>query len=130
MKDEVVGLCVLCPMDLGEGEYFLYLTERRGDGAEFRTWIPCCESAAPKPARPYPVWTFRRRPGSRLEVWPSLWDKGRGFHNAGRWEVRYVEVSASVESLDVIRLHGRLNSGSRVERLRLLIRLRRRGVLV
>ena len=65
-----------------------------------------------------------------MEVWPSLWDKGRGFHNAGRWEVRYVEVSASVESLDVSRLHGRLNSGSRVERLRLLIRLRRRGVLV
>ena len=36
MKDEVVGLCVLCPMDLGDGEYFLYLTERRADGAEFR----------------------------------------------------------------------------------------------
>ncbi len=59
-----------------------------------------------------------------------MWDKGTGFHNAGRWEVRYVEVSASVESLDVSRLHQRLNSGSRVERLRLLIRLRRRGVLV
>ncbi len=125
-----MGLCVLCPMDLGEGEYFLYLTERRGDGAESRTWIPCCEGAASKPARPYPVWMFRRRPRPRLEVWPSLWDKGTGFHNAGRWEVRYVEVSASVESLNVSRLHGRLNSGSRVERLRLLIRLRRQGVLV
>ncbi len=29
MKDEGVGLSVLCPMDLGDGEYFLYLTERR-----------------------------------------------------------------------------------------------------
>ncbi len=130
MKDEVVGLCVLCPMDLGDGEYFLYLTERRADGAEFRTWISCCDGAAPKPERSYPVWTFCRRPRARLEVWPSLWDKGTGFHNAGRWEVRYVEVSASVESLDVNWLHRRLNSGSRVERLRLLIRLRRRGVLV
>ena len=130
MKDEAVGLCVLYPMDLGDGEYFLYLTERRADGKEFRTWITCCDGAASKPVRPYPVWTFRRRLRSRLEVWPSLWDKGRGFHNAGRWEVRYVEVSASVESLDVSYLHWRLNSGSPVERLRCLIRLRRRGVLV
>ncbi len=71
MKDEVVDLCVLCPMDLDDGEYFLYLTEWRADGAEFRTWIPCCDGAASKPVCPYPVWRFRRRPRSRLEVWPS-----------------------------------------------------------
>ncbi len=84
-----MGLCVLCPMDLGEGEYFLYLTERRGDGAEFRTWIPCCDGVAPKLERPYPVRTFRRLPGGRLEMWPSLWDKGTGFHD---WRPSYLRL--------------------------------------
>ncbi len=60
MKVEVVGLCVLCPMDLGDEEYFLYPTERRADGAEVRTWIPCCEDGTLKLVRPYPVWTFTR----------------------------------------------------------------------
>lgn len=63
MKDEGVGLCVLCPMDGpggGDGEYFLYLTEQRADGAEYRTWISCCEDGTLKLVRPYPVWTFTR----------------------------------------------------------------------
>ncbi len=29
MQDEGMSLSMLCPMDLGEGESFLYLTERR-----------------------------------------------------------------------------------------------------
>lgn len=130
MRDEVVGLCVLCPMDLSDGEYFLYLTERRADGKQCASWIPCSEASAPKPDRPYPVWTFRRLPEGRLEVRPSLWDKGFGFHNAGRWEVRYVEVSACVEEIDASKLHLELNLLPRLSVLRKILELRRGGVLI
>ena len=56
MGDEVIGLCLLVPMDMdGDGEYFLYLTECRADGARFRTWISCYEEGTTKPERGYPV---------------------------------------------------------------------------
>lgn len=53
--------------------------------------LPCREKGRPKMSTP--EWEWERLPDGRLQVTPSLLATDTGFHTAGVWQCKYVEVA-------------------------------------
>lgn len=126
MSDEITSLCVLAPM--GGHHFNLYHVQRKSDGSEEHSYIPCHEEGTPRPGFAH-CWKFRRN-GSRLDFTPSVNNLSSGFHNGGAWSVECVEINPDLAEFDAARIHQEINLGNPIDRGRRIAELVEEGTLL
>jgi hypothetical protein len=105
MPDLIIGISVLQPTWIDK-VYRLWFQAQKADGAKNQGWIFAVDSTSASTLTKMPeypdgcnsIWHFTRQ-GDTLNCSPSVNWISWGFHNAGSWTTRYVEMTIAEQSM-------------------------------